>query len=51
MTYKFELPPDLMGRMVGIRDKTKKSLALQVREAVKDREEKKLWNKQNSQKY
>lgn len=54
MTYKFELPPELMGRMVGIRDKTKKSLALQVREAVKeycDREEKKLWNKQNSQKY
>lgn len=43
MTYKFELPPELMGRMVEIRKKTKKPLAQQVREAVTeycDREEK-----------
>lgn len=44
MTYKFELPPELMGRMVAIRKRTKKPLAQQVREAVKEyceREEKK----------
>ena len=44
MVYKFSLPSELMGKMVEIRDKTKKSLAKQVREAVKeycDREEKK----------
>ena len=43
MVYKFSLPPELMGKMVEIRDKTKKPLAQQVREAVKeycDREEK-----------
>ncbi len=43
MVYKFELPPELMGRMVKIRKRTKKPLARQVREAVKeycDKEEK-----------
>jgi predicted DNA-binding protein len=43
MTYKFSLPSELMGRMVAIREKTKKSLAQQVREAVEqycDKEEK-----------
>jgi DNA repair protein RadC len=35
MTYAFKLPPELMGRMVQIREKTKISLAQQVRDAVK----------------
>ena len=44
--YKFSVPSDLMGRMVEIRKKTKKSLAQQVREAVAeycDRMEKELF--------
>lgn len=42
--YKFTVPPELMGRMVAIREKTGMSLAAQVRQAVTeycDREEKK----------
>ena len=35
MVYMFELPPELMGKMVEIRTKTKISLAQQVRDAVK----------------
>ena len=35
MTYMFKLPPELMGKMVEIRTKTKISLAQQVRDAVK----------------
>jgi len=44
MVYKFSLPSSLMGRMVKIRERTKKPLAKQVREAVErwcDEEEKK----------
>ena len=35
MAYMFKLPPELMGKMVEIRTKTKISLAQQVRDAVK----------------
>ena len=35
MVYMFKLPPELMGKMVEIRTKTKISLAQQVRDAVK----------------
>jgi predicted DNA-binding protein len=50
MVYKFSLPPELMGRMVAIRKRTKKSLAQQVREAVSqycDRMEKELKKSSN----
>jgi len=36
MVYMFKLPPELMGKMVEIRTKTKISMAQQVREAVRD---------------
>lgn len=36
MTYGFILPPELMGKLVDIRERTKKPLAQQVREAVKE---------------
>jgi predicted DNA-binding protein len=36
MVYAFELPPELMGKMVEIRTKTNIPLAQQVREAVRD---------------
>jgi len=36
MVYAFKLPPELMGKMVEIRERTKIPLARQVREAVRD---------------
>lgn len=35
MTYMFKLPGELMGKLVGIRERTGKPLAEQVREAVR----------------
>jgi len=48
MTYLFKLPSELMEKLVNIREKTKKSMAQQVREAVKEyceREERVLLGK------